>query len=57
MADKAGPAAAATISNGEASQRVKLQNDYTQAVLWSKGYAADETQGCLRTRERSRGAP
>ena len=47
MADKAGPAASATISNGKASQRVKLQNDYTQAVLWSKGYAADETKAAF----------
>ena len=47
MADKAGPVAAAAILNGEASQRVKLQNDYTQAVLWSKGYAADETKAAF----------
>ncbi len=47
LADKAGPVAAAAISNGEASQRVKLQNDYTQAVLWSKGYAADETKAAF----------
>jgi hypothetical protein len=44
MADKAEPAA---ISSGERSQRVKLQNDYTQAVLWSKGYAADETKAAF----------
>ncbi len=47
MADKAEPAAPAAISNGERSQRVKLQNDYTQAVLWSKGYAADETKAAF----------
>ena len=48
MADKAAePAAPAAISNGERSQRVKLQNDYTQAVLWSKGYAADETKAAF----------
>jgi tetratricopeptide (TPR) repeat protein len=44
LADKAEPAA---ISNGEVSQRVKLQNDYTQAVLWSKGYVADETKAAF----------
>ena len=48
MADKAaGPAARAAISKAEASQRVKLQNDYAQAVLWSKGYAADETKAAF----------
>ena len=47
----AGPAARAAISKAEASQRVKLQNDYAQAVLWSKGYAADETKAAFeRTR-------
>ena len=48
MADQAaGPAARAAISKAEASQRVKLQNDYAQAVLWSKGYAADETKAAF----------
>jgi predicted ATPase len=48
MADKAaGPAARAGISEAEASQRVKLQNDYAKAVLWSKGYAADETKAAF----------
>ena len=48
MADKAaGPAARAAISKAEVSQRVKLQNDYAQAVLWSKGYAADETKAAF----------
>ena len=37
----------AAISKAEASQRVKLQNDYAQAVLWSKGYAADETKAAF----------
>jgi len=27
-----------------ASQRLKLQTDYGQAVMWSKGFAADETK-------------
>ena len=39
--------AAAAISKAEASQRVKLQTDYAQAVLWSKGYAADETKAAF----------
>ena len=48
MADKAaGPAAGAAISKAEASRRVKLQNDYAQAVLWSKGYAADEAKAAF----------
>ena len=48
MADKAAePAAAATISKAEARQRVKLHTDYAQAVLWSKGYAADETKAAF----------
>jgi len=45
LSDKAGAAtsrreAAAAASAG---QRLKLQTDYGQAVLWAKGYAADET--------------
>ena len=48
MADRAaGLPAKAAISKAEASQRVKLQNDYAQAVLWSKGYAADETKAAF----------
>jgi class 3 adenylate cyclase/tetratricopeptide (TPR) repeat protein len=48
MADRAAglPARAAT-SKAEASQRVELQSDYAQAVLWSKGYAADETKAAF----------
>ena len=48
MADQsAGHAARAAISKAEASQRVKLQSDYAQAVLWSKGYAADEAKAAF----------
>jgi class 3 adenylate cyclase/tetratricopeptide (TPR) repeat protein len=48
MADKAaGPAAPATISKAEADRRVKLETDYALAVLWSKGYAADETKAAF----------
>jgi class 3 adenylate cyclase/tetratricopeptide (TPR) repeat protein len=48
MADKAGePAAAAAISTAEASRRVKLQNDYAKAALWSRGFAADETKAAF----------
>ena len=48
MADRAaGLPARVAISKAEASQRVKLQNDYAQAVLWSKGYAADETKAAF----------
>src|SRR5271170_5279821 len=46
LSDKAGGAAkpreaAATAS---ASQRLKLQTEYGQAVMWGKGFAADETK-------------
>ena len=49
LSDKAGGAArpreaAATAS---ASQRLKLQTDYGQAVMWSKGYAAEETKAAF----------
>ena len=48
LADKAAePATAAAISKAEANRRVKLQNDYAQAVLWSKGYAADEAKAAF----------
>jgi class 3 adenylate cyclase/tetratricopeptide (TPR) repeat protein len=48
MADKAAErAAASAISQAEASRRIKLQNDYAQAVLWSKGYAADEAKAAF----------
>jgi tetratricopeptide (TPR) repeat protein len=47
LADEAGSAARATISKAEASRRVKLQNNYAQAVLWSKGYGADETKAAF----------
>ena len=48
MADKAAePAATAAISPAEASRRVKLQNDYAQALLWSKGYSANETKAAF----------
>ena len=40
-------AAGAAISTAQASQRVKLQNDYAQAVSWSKGPAADETKAAF----------
>jgi class 3 adenylate cyclase/tetratricopeptide (TPR) repeat protein len=48
MADKAAaPAESAAISKAEASRRVKLQNDYAQALLWAKGYAADEAKAAF----------
>ena len=43
----AGSVARAAISKVEATQRVKLQNDYAHAVLWSKGYAADEAKAAF----------
>ena len=48
MTDKAaGRAAPAAISKAEADRRVKLETDYALAVLWSKGYAADETKAAF----------
>ena len=48
MADKTATAAAlTTVPETDASLRVKLQKDYTQAVLWSKGWAADETKAAF----------
>ncbi len=46
MADRAAGAA----SGGETratSQRVKLHTDYGQAVMWSKGFAAEETKAAF----------
>jgi tetratricopeptide (TPR) repeat protein len=42
-ADKAGGAAPAA----SPSQRLKLQTSYGQALMWSKGYAAEETKAAL----------
>jgi hypothetical protein len=47
MADKAdGPGTVATVTEVNAS-RVKLQSNYAQAVLWSKGFAAEETRSAF----------
>ena len=48
MSDKAAESpATSAISQAEANWRVKLQTDYAQAVLWSKGYAADEAKAAF----------
>ena len=46
MADKAGGAdSPRTMGSAVATnQRLKLQTDYSQAVMWSKGFAAEETK-------------
>ena len=49
MADRAGGADSSR-AGGDAiavSQRLKLQTDYGQAVMWSKGYAAEETKAAF----------
>ena len=49
MADKA-TAAASRRGAGDlaaSSQRMKLQSDYSQAMMWSKGYATEETKAAL----------
>ena len=49
MADKAAGADSlcAVGDAGAASQRLKLQTDFAHAVLWSKGYGADETKAAF----------
>jgi predicted ATPase len=49
MADKAAaaPAATTTIPEPKPSRRVKLQTSYARAVLFSKGWAADETKAAF----------
>jgi class 3 adenylate cyclase/tetratricopeptide (TPR) repeat protein len=48
MADKAGGALPRTVDAAAASgQRLKLQTDYGQAVMWSKGFAAEETRAAF----------
>ena len=44
MADKAGetPTPRTAAASASTSQRLKLQTDYGQAMMWSKGYAARE---------------
>ena len=45
MADKGAVGSAATVA--EQSRRLKLQTNYAQAVLWSKGFAAEETRAAF----------
>ena len=59
MADKAGGAGARPGAGDTAPsrRRLKLQTDYGQAVMWSKGYAAEETAAAFaRARELADGA-
>jgi len=50
MADKSGETAlrAATPASASSIQRLKLQTSYGQAMMWSKGYAAEETKAAFR---------
>ena len=47
MADRAGSVAAARRDAAAASQRLKLQTDYGQAMMWAKGFAAEETRAAF----------
>ncbi len=47
MADRAGSAAAAQRDAAAAGQRLKLQTDYGQAVMYAKGFAAEETMAAF----------
>jgi class 3 adenylate cyclase/predicted ATPase len=57
MADKADVGAArAAPTVASAGERLKLQTDYGQAMMWSKGYAAAETRAAFaRARELTAG--
>ena len=59
MADKAaGSASERGAKDAPASgQRLKLQTDYGQAVMWSKGFAAEETKAAFRAPRSSRAMP
>jgi class 3 adenylate cyclase/predicted ATPase len=46
LSDKAGGAARPRDA-AAASQRLKLQSDYGQAVMWAKGFAAEETKAAF----------
>ena len=48
MADKAGAASRRGAEDvATSSQRMKLQSDYSQAMMWSKGFAAEETKAAF----------
>src|SRR5271168_1596078 len=49
LSDKAGGAARPrdVAASASASQRLKLQTSYGQAVMWSKGFAAEETKAAF----------
>jgi predicted ATPase/class 3 adenylate cyclase len=55
MADKAAdgaPRAVAATAGAAPSRRLKLQTSYSQAVMWSKGFGAEETKAAFaRVRE------
>src|SRR5271167_2881375 len=50
LSDKAGGAARPrdVAASASASQRLKLQAEYGQAVLWAKGFAAEETKAAFQ---------
>ncbi|MBV9287303.1 MAG: AAA family ATPase [Hyphomicrobiales bacterium] len=47
MADKAAGAARRGDAAASSSRRLKLQTDYGQAMMWSKGFAAEETKSAF----------
>src|SRR6202453_4017665 len=47
LSDNAGGAATRRDAAAPASQRLKLQTSYGQAVMWSKGFAAEETKAAF----------
>jgi predicted ATPase len=54
-ADEAAPRATAATSAASPTQRLKLQTSYGLAVMWSKGYGAEETKAAF-ARARDLGA-
>jgi predicted ATPase len=52
MADKAGEGSSAATASASANQRLKLQTDLGKALMWSRGFGADESKAAfIRARE------
>jgi predicted ATPase len=52
MADKAGEGSGATTASESANQRLKLQTNLGKALMWSRGFSADESKAAfIRARE------
>ena len=47
MADKTAPGTRGAEAAAPSSQRLKLQTDYGQALMWSKGFSSEETRAAF----------